>query len=70
MQTIEDRTVLQAWVPRSFAQRVREHADAAERSVSAEVRLALRELLVNDERRPGEGGVVQESGKPSRHGAV
>ena len=44
----ENRTVVQAWVPCDLADALRSRAVAAERSVSAEVRLALREHL-NDE---------------------
>jgi plasmid stability protein len=66
-QATERRVVIQTWAPLALANELRSRALRAERSLSAEIRFALREYL-NDERPPGEAGAVQESGGLPRHG--
>lgn len=64
---MSDSTIIQTRVPRDFAQRVKSHARSAERTVSAEVRFALRELL-NDNDPASTPGRVEESAGQGRHG--
>lgn len=46
---------------------LRARAEAADRSIAAEIRRALRGYLQNDERRVYEPGAVKESPRQGRH---
>lgn len=71
MQTSEtERDLVRAWVPRELASALKEHAIAADRSVSGEIRIALRKHLRNDNAARIKSGAVQESGEQARHAPV
>jgi plasmid stability protein len=49
VQNAEPRALVSAWVPSSLAVRLRERAMAAERSLAAETRVALRRYVEAEE---------------------
>jgi plasmid stability protein len=58
---------LATWLPPREAENLRARAAAADRSIAAEIRRALRLQLQNDERRAEGPDVVQESPGRGRH---
>lgn len=65
----EGRKLVQAWIPDDAASQLKSWADDAERSVAAELRIAVRSHL-NDKGPLPQAAPVKESARQGRHGAA